>query len=197
MSSCGIKKQKQMRGGSPASDLVMANLSDLSSPQSVPQGCQLKGDMNSLNLYQPSGGSRSRKSRSRSRSHSKGRKHVHNKDCKTIHRKGSKGRKSGRYSRGASKSRKGIKSKKSLKNNKSNSKNNHHVMKGGSDWISSQYSQGNINAPESTAYNQFSASAPSTRDMLMNPPTLGLAGSGGAMSGLEGSNVRNVGAPLV
>ena len=195
MSSCGIKKQKQMRGGSPASDLVMANLSDLSSSQSVPQGCQLKGDMNSLNLYKPSGGARRK---SHSRSHSKGRKHVHGKGCKSIHRHSSKGRKSGSKSRGASKSRKGNKSKKSLKSNKRNSKSNHHVMKGGygSDWLSTQMSQ-SISGPVNTDWKNFSASEPSTRDMLMNPPTRDLAGSGGAMSGLEGANVRNVGAPLV
>lgn len=186
--SCGSKKQN---GGSPASNEVMANLSELSSSQSIPQGCQLKADMNSLNLYQPSGGSR------RSRSHSKGRKHVHNKKCKSMHRKGSKSRKSGRKSHSVSKSHKGKKGKKSLKSTKRNSKSGRRVMRGGSDWISSQYSQGNINAPANTDWKNFSASEPSTRDMLMNPPTLGLAGSGGAMGALEGANASNVGAPLV
>jgi hypothetical protein len=194
--SCGIKKQKvsKQRGGSPASDLVMANLADLSSSQSVPQGCALKGDMNSLNLYQPSGGAR-RKSRSRSHKN----KHVHGKGCKSMHRKGSKSRKSGRKSRGASKSRNGKKGKKSMKSNKRNSKSGSRVMRGGygSDWLSTQNSLGNINAAQNTDWKNFSASEPSTRDMLMNPPTLGLAGSGHPMSGLEGANVSNVGAPLV
>lgn len=194
--SCGIKKQKvtKQRGGSPASDLVMGQLSAIQSNQAVPQGCQIQADMNSLNLYQPSGGAR------RSRSRSRSRKHVHNKKCKSMHHKGSK---SSRKSRSASKGRKGKKGKKTLKSNKRNNrnrKNNNHsrrVMKGGSDWISSQYSQGNINAPANTDWKNFSASEPSTRDMLMNPPTRDLAGSGGAMGALEGANVRNVGAPLV
>ena len=188
--SCGIKKQKvpKQRGGSPASDLVMANLADLSSSQSVPQGCALKGDMNSLNLYQPSGGAR--RSRSHSRSHSRSRKSV-------MLRKGSKSRKTGRKGLKSRKGKKGNKGKKSLKSNKRNSKSGRRVMRGGSDWISSQYSQGNINAAQNTDWKNFSASEPSARDMLMNPPTLGLAGSGGAMGILEGANVRNVGAPLV
>ena len=71
-------------------------------------------------------------------------------------------------------------------------------MKGGygSDWLSTQMSQ-SISGPVNTDWKNFSASEPSNRDMLMNPPTRDLAGSGGAMSGLEGANVRNVGAPLV
>ena len=192
--SCGIKKQKvtKQRGGSTASDLVMTQLSAIQSNQAVPQDCQIQADMNSLNLYQTSGGARHK-------SHSRSRKHVHNKKCKSMHRKGSK---SGRKSRSASKGQKGKKGKKTLKSNKRNNHNkrnnrNHHVMKGGSDWISSQYSQGNINAPANTDWKNFSASEPSTRDMLMNPPTRDLAGSGGAMGALEGANVSNVGAPLV
>ena len=177
--SCGIKKQKvsKQRGGSPASDLVMANLKDLSSSHRVPQGCALKGDMNSLKLYQPSGGAR----RSRSRSHS---------------RKTSKSRKTGRKGLKSRKGKKGNKSKKSMKSNKRNSKS-HRVMRGGSDFTSTLYSQ-NISGPETTDWKNFSASEPSTRDMLMNPPTLGLAGSGGgeSINPMEGS-VKVVGAPLV
>jgi len=188
--SCGIKKQKvpKQRGGSPASDLVMANLADLSSSQSVPQGCALKGDMNSLNLYQPSGGAR--RSRSHSRNHSRSRKSA-------MLRKGSKSRKTGRKGLKSRKGKKGNKGKKSMKSNKRNSKSGMRIMKGGSDWIASQYSQGPINNPVSTGSNLFSVSEPSDRDVLNNPPTLGLAGSGGAMGALEGANVRNVGAPLV
>ena len=186
--SCGIKKQKvsKQRGGSPASDLVMANLKDLSSSQRVPQGCALKGDMNSLKLYQPSGGAR----RSRSRSHSRSR-------SRSRSRKSSKSRKTGRKGLKSRKGKKGNKSKKSMKSNKRNSKS-HRVMRGGSDWISTQYSQGNINAAQNTDWKNFSASEPSARDMLMNPPTLGLAGSGGgeSINPMEGS-VKVVGAPLV
>ena len=194
--SCGIKKPKvsKQRGGSTSSDLVMGNLNAFQANPSYlpPQDCQLQADRNSLNLYQPSGGARRKTCR---------RSHKHSKGCKSkLHR--SKGSKSGRKSRSASKGQKGKKGNKTLKSNKRNNHNkrnnrNHHVMKGGSDWISSQYSQGNINAPANTDWKNFSASEPSTRDMLMNPPTLGLAGSGGAMGALEGANVSNVGAPLV
>jgi hypothetical protein len=150
-------------GGSVASDLVNAQLTGQAATQVVPEGCPIKGNMNSLNLYQTTGGARRR------------------------HRKGSKKSKS-KKSKSKSKSRKS-------KSRKSN--NRRRMMRGGgSDWIMSQYSQGNINAPESDMWKQFSASAPSGRDMLMNPPTLGLAGSGYPMGSLEGANVRSVGAPV-
>ena len=193
--SCGNNK-KQI-GGSPASDLVMSQLPGESSSQSVPQDCQLKGDMNSLNLYQPSGGAR-RKSHSRSRSHKH--KHVHGKGCKSMHRKGSKSRKSGSKRRSASKSHKGKKGKKSKKSNKRNSKSKsgRRVMRGGSDWIASQYSLGNINAADTNSAPNFSASGTPSRDELLNPPTRDLAGSGGgeSINPMEGS-VKVVGAPLV
>lgn len=192
--SCGNNK-KQI-GGSPASDLVMSQLPGESSSQSVPQDCQLKGDMNSLNLYQPSGGAR-RKSRSRSRSRSHKHKHVHGKGCKSMHRKGSKSRKSGRKSRSASKSHKGKKGKKSKKSNKRNSKSGRRVMRGGSDWIASQYSLGNINAADTNSAQNFSASGTPSRDELLNPSTRDLAGSGYPMGALEGANVQTVGAPVV
>jgi hypothetical protein len=71
-------------------------------------------------------------------------------------------------------------------------------MRGGSDWISSQYSLGSINgASMNTNTGDFSASQGVDRNTLMNPPTMGLAGSGSAMGALEGANVRSVGAPLV
>ena len=74
------------------------------------------------------------------------------------------------------------------------------MMRGGhaSDWISSQYSLGNINAAGMNNSNaEFSASQGVERNVLMNPPTLGLAGSGYPMGSLEGANVNSVGAPLV
>ena len=71
-------------------------------------------------------------------------------------------------------------------------------MKGGSAWIASQYSLGNINsAGMNTGTGDFSVSEGVSRDTLMNPPTLGLAGSGYPMGALEGANVNSVGAPLV
>jgi len=79
------------------------------------------------------------------------------------------------------------KNKKSLKN-----------MKGGygSDWMSSQYSLGSYNAsPQSADYvKQFSNSGAGN---YITPPNLESAGSGGAISNLEGSSGRVIGAPLV
>ena len=48
----------------------------------------------------------------------------------------------------------------------------------------------------SSPVSQFSQSEGVSRDTLMNPSTLGLAGSGYPMSGVEGANVRHVGSPL-
>lgn len=158
----------KQHGGSPASDMVGAQINQKALTDVVPEACPLKGNMNSLNLYQPTGGARRshRKSHRKSkRSHSKSHRKSHSKS-KRSHRK-------------------------SHRNNKKT------MRGGGSDWIMSQYSQGNINAPETDMWKQFSASAPSGRNDLMNPPTLGLAGSGAPMSGLEGANVRTVGSPLV
>jgi hypothetical protein len=109
------------------------------------------------------------------------------------------------------KSHKGHMSKKN-KNNKRNHKNSHknnhsrsnnsrmNNMRGGygSAWISSQYSLGNINSPGmDSSSKDFSASQGVSRDILMNPPSMGLAGSGSAMGSLEGANVRSIGSPLV
>jgi len=70
---------------------------------------------------------------------------------------------------------------------------------GGSDWISSQYSLGPSNNPEMSAEDvgKFSQSVAGSRADYMNPPTLGLAGSGSPMNDLEGANVSKLGAPLV
>ena len=186
------KSNKNQNGGSPASDMVGAQANQKALTEVVPEGCPLKGDMNSLNLYQTTGGGscggmdnkykatggarRRRSSRKTRRSHRKTPRRSHHKSKKS-HRKGKKSRKS---------------------NNKNkNNRRNKSMRGGGSDWIMSQYSQGNINAPESDMWKQFSGSAPSARDSLMNPPTLGLAGSGAPMGGLEGAGVKIVGAPLV
>ena len=54
------------------------------------------------------------------------------------------------------------------------------MMGGGSDWISSQYSQGPIN-DNSDNSGYFSTSRPSSKGMLRNPPNLASAGSGAPM----------------
>ena len=152
-------------GGSSASDMVTANLPDVAQTDNYSKGFDVKGDINSLKLYAPSGGSRKKR--------------------------GSKGRKNKSHSK--SKKNKSRKSRKSRKSSRRN-----HMMRGGSDWISSQYSLGSINgAGMNTSAGDFSASQGVDRNTLMNPPTMGLAGSGTAMGALEGANVRSVGAPLV
>lgn len=147
-------------GGSEASDMVMSQLPDKAQTVGYPEGFNVKGNINSLNTYLPSGGSVIKKQR--------------------------KGRKS-------RKSRKGRKGYNNLSKKNKKSKN---IMRGGSDWISSQYSLGNINNTLGDT-SQFSVSQGVDRNTLMNPPTLGLAGSGSPMGDLEGGNVRMVGAPLV
>jgi hypothetical protein len=129
--------------------------------------------MNSLNLYETTGGSR------RSRSRSRSSKNKSNKSNK------SKGK------------RKNRKSKRRNNNKRNNSRRT--MRGGGSDWISSQYSLGPSNNPEqnSSLVAQFSQSTATPRSEYMNPTTMGLAGSGYPMGSLEGANVQHIGAPLV
>tara|TARA_Y100000389_G_C17264124_1_gene414543 strand:+ start:68 stop:712 length:645 start_codon:yes stop_codon:yes gene_type:complete len=155
-------REGPMKGGSKASDMVMSHLNADAKTNSFFGSKPIKGNMDSLNLYQPSGGSRKSKRKSRK----------------------SKG-----------KSRKSSKS-----NGKSRKSRRVRKMKGGgSDWISSQYSLGSYNQAEMSAEDvaKFSQSAAGARADYMNPPTLGLAGSGSPMNALEGANVNKAGAPLV
>jgi len=149
------------RGGGQASDMVNSLMTNDAQTVGYPEGFNVKGNMNSLNLYAPSGGARKRKS------------------------KGKKSRKS------KSKS----KNRKSRKSHTRHSRKTH-VMRGGSDWISSQYSLGPSNNPEA-GVGDFSSSQAGSRSDYMNPPNLGLAGSGHPMGELEGGNVRMTGSPLV
>jgi len=149
------------RGGGQASDMVNSLMTNDAQTVGYPEGFNVKGNMNSLNLYAPSGGARKRKS---------------------------KGKKSRKSHKSKSKSRKS-------KSRKSHSRKTH-VMRGGSDWISSQYSLGPSNNPEA-GVGDFSSSQAGSRSDYMNPPNLGLAGSGHPMGELEGGNVRMTGSPLV
>lgn len=170
-----------MCGGSPASDMTMQNVTDSATTSSYPPEPKVVGNMNSLNLYQTTGGARRRSHRSKSRNNIKHKKHS---------KKTNKNRKTNNNKKHNKKSR-------SNKRNKRNNRNR--MMRGGaSDWMASQNSLGNINAPEQPAswVAQFGQSTATSRDMLMNPPTLGLAGSGYPMGSLEGANVRMTGAPL-
>ena len=154
-------------GGSLASDLVMEQLEGVPQTKAYPNGWQVKGDMNSLNLYETTGGSRRRRSKN-----SKG-KQAHKKSKKNNTR-----------------SRKNKNSKRSRRNNRTRSQRG-----GASDWIMSQYSLGPNNNPEAST-SMFSQSTATPRSDYMNPSSLGLAGSGYPMGALEGANVRSVGAPL-
>ena len=153
-------------GGSDASDMVMEKLANTSTTNKFPEGMNVTGNMESLNLYQPSGGSR----------------------------KSRKGGKGGKHKKGkTNKNKKNGKNRTKSKNTKSKRR----MMKGGgSDWMSSQYSLGSYNAPEASVA-PFSQFAAASRNDYMNPPTLGLAGSGAPMGALEGANVRMIGSPII
>jgi len=172
-----------MAGGSTASDMVNKNLNENAKTVSYPEMFNPAGDINSLNTYQLNGGLRKNKN-NKSRKHRKNSK-THN---SRMNRKNSKKNKNSKNS------------KNSKKHKTRKHKKRDHMMRGGygSAWIASQYSLGNINgASMNTSAGDFSASQGVSRDVLMNPPTLGLAGSGYPMSNLEGANVQSVGAPLV
>lgn len=156
-------------GSGQASDMVMSNLLDDAKTVAYPESQRVAGDINSLNTYQITGGSKKNRNS----------KHKHSKRTNSKHK----------HSK-----RKHSKCNNKTHNNK-NSKNRR-SMRGGSDWISSQYSLGPVNNPDA-ATTGFSTSSGVPNSMLMNPPNMGLAGSGSEMSELEGANVRNVGAPLI
>lgn len=164
---CGGQK-----GGSLASELVMEQLTQKPNTKPFDPAWNPKGDMNSLNLYETTGGSRRRK----------------------VHRLISNNNKSKRRSRS--------RNNKSKRKSKCNSKKNNNakrVQRGGaSDWIMSQYSLGSINNPEQPGswVGKFSQSTATSQNELMNPRTMGLAGSGYPMGSLEGANVSHVGAPI-
>jgi hypothetical protein len=170
-------REGPMKGGSKASNMVMSHLNADAKTNSFIGSKPIKGNMDSLNLYQPSGGARKSKSKSRKSRKSKGK---------------SKGK--SRKSKGKSRKSKG-KSRKS----KGKSRRVRKMKGGGSDWISSQYSLGSYNQAEMSAEDvaKFSQSEAGSRADYMNPPNLGLAGSGSPMSALEGANVSKAGAPLV
>lgn len=159
-------------GGSPVSDLVMQQLTATPETKQGSPAFNPKADMNSLNLYETTGGSRKRHSKKRS----------------TKRRSHKRSNRNGRNNR-----------KDKKRNNKSKRNNRSRSMRGGgSDWIASQYSLGPINNPEQSAsyVGQFSQSTATSFNTLNNPPNLGLAGSGYPMGSLEGANVRSVGAPI-
>lgn len=72
-------------GGSLASDLVMEQLEGVPQTKAYPNGWQVKGDMNSLNLYETTGGSRRRRSKSK-QAHKKSKKSKKNRKNKNSKR---------------------------------------------------------------------------------------------------------------
>lgn len=171
-------------GGSLASDLVMEQLSQKPKTEPFDPAWSPKGDMNSLNLYETTGGARRRRTRRTSKKNSKNNK------------KASRRSRNSRFRNNNSRSRK------SKRNTKRNSNRNNRALPqqrgGASDWIMSQYSLGPNNYPEQPGswVGQFSQSTATSRNDYMNPSTLGLAGSGYPMGSLEGANVAHVGAPI-
>ncbi len=192
-------------GGSPAYDLVMSNLTSEQKAQQYPDDLKVKGDINSLNLYQTTGGAHKRKNKGKNkaqknRQSSKNRKSSNSNSNSRKSRNSSNSRKSSMSSNSRSNSRSNSSRKsrsKSRKNNKShNNSNSKRVQRGGmSAWMSSQYSLGNINAPHSGLSGNFTESSIPSHNSLMNPPNMGLAGSGSPMTALEGGTQSRVGAP--
>ncbi len=176
-------------GGSEESDLVMKQLGDFAKTDKYPLGYNVKANIDSLNLYQPSGGSRKNKKKN-------------NKKNKTTKNLRSNKNNSGGKFRKYKNSKNSKNAKNSKKNNLRRNRNrnrNKNMNGGGSDWISSQYSLGSYNGPEMSAEDvgKFSQSQAGSRADYMNPPNLGSAGSGYPMGSLEGANVHMTGAPLV
>jgi hypothetical protein len=165
---------RKQNGGSAASDMTMENLNDIAKTNKYAEGWQVKGDMNSLNTYQPSGGNRKYKNHKSKNHKSKSHKFKSHKskNLKSKNRK-SKNQRSNKHNN---------KSKRSNRNKNSNH-NNHRVAKGGaSDYMASYYSLNeNVARP----------------NIAWDPPTRDLAGSGAPMSMLEGANVTQLGSPLV
>jgi hypothetical protein len=77
-------------GGGIASDLVMENLSSVPETKQYPESLKVKGDINSLNLYQTTGGSRRKHKSRKHKSHkNKSRKHKSRKSKSRVQRGGS------------------------------------------------------------------------------------------------------------
>jgi hypothetical protein len=155
------------KGGSLESDLVNEHLTSKAETKAYDPAWSPKGDMNSLNLYETTGGARRRKS----------------------HRKFSKSKK-------VKKSKKNLNRKSKRRNNKRSSMKQRGGGSDWIMSQYSLGPNNNPEQPGSWV-SQFSSSIATPRADYMNPSTLGLAGSGYPMTDLEGSNVQHVGAPLV
>jgi len=212
-----ISAQRPQMGGSPASDLVMANLTNTPNSSTNQQtiinalNSRQPGDMNSLNLYKTTGGMMntmtttngepcnctcsncinnnkrlskrsSKKSKSKSSKHGMCKCKQCNCNCMCKHCK--------------HKQPKQPKQPKQSKQTKSNNNRKSTQQGGYSDWMSSQYSLGNINSADSGLSGNFTSQNVTSRNDLMNPASMGSAGSGYPMSSFEGANVGRTGAPF-
>lgn len=164
-------------GGSLSSDLVMEQLTQKPKTAPFDPAWSPKGDMNSLNLYETTGGARRRKTRRASHKKASRRSRSRNNTKRNSARKSNRNNK---------------------RNNKRNNRKTHNQRGGASDWITSQYSLGPSNNPEQSGslVGQFSLSGAGSRNDYMNPSTMGLAGSGYPMGSLEGANIGRTGAPI-
>jgi len=184
MSSSNCPCSQKMTGGSLASDMVMANVNTAAdTPYDFLQSAQCD-DVKAFKGVNQTAGSMAKKMISH---HKKMMKH------KKSHSKMSKSRKHKKTTRNCKKSKNRLSMKKSKRSKMSKmrkmSKMSMDMMGGGSDWMTSQYSQGPINNSGDLS-NYFSSSKPSARGKLINPPNLLSAGSGAVM------DFVGVGSPL-
>ena len=174
----------QQNGGSPASDLVMSQLSDVS--RSLPSSphyqsdTKTAGNLDSLKLYKTTGGNRILKSKNKINSNSNKNRNSNKRSSNS-----NKSSKSSNSNKRSSNSNKRSKSRNSNKNSKSRNSNNRKTRKskylhigGASDWMSTQYSLGSINAQDSDLTRSFTKTRAPSHSELMTPSTRGLAGSG-------------------
>ena len=189
-----LSSQRPQMGGSPASDLVMANLTNTpnTNNKSMFNESLVKGDINSLKLYNTTGGmvnimATTDGNPCNCTCGKCSNKHNNNKTGKT-----------GKSSKNCKCDCKKCNCNCMCKHcNTNQSKRTTKLQSGGvSDWMSSQYSLGNINSANSGLSGNFTSQGIPSRNELMNPSSMGLAGSGFPMSSLEGANVSRNGAPF-
>ena len=177
---------RKMQGGSLASDMVMEGLKDAASmPYDFLPAQPKQSDLSVLTEYQLTGGARKSKKSKNSKSKSKSKS-----GCGCGMAGGSWGKMNKKSSKKSKKSsKKSKKSKKSMKRMskmKNMMKMNKKMLGGGSDFVTTLYSQGPINNPGDYS-GSFSVSQPSSKNMLMNPPNLASAGSGYPMCYFSGA----------
>lgn len=180
---------KMMKGGSLASDMVMEGLKDAAGmPYDFLPAQPKQSDLSVLTEYQLTGGAR-RKSKKSKKSMKPKKSNKPKSGCGCGMAGGAWGKKNNKKMTKMSKRKMSKKSKKSMKKmSKVNNmmKMNKKMLGGGSDFVTTLYSQGPINNPGDYS-GSFSVSEPSSKNMLMNPPNLASAGSGYPMCYFSGA----------